>query len=500
MASAGYRKRVSARTGRVSYQVWWVADDGSQGAKTVATKDEAVAEAAKQRVALTHAGWHGRKRGRLPFSTWAAEWWEVWAADPDRSPTTLANADGRLRVHLRPWFGDRPVERIGPADVRRWQSQLASRVGYDTVVACRSLLLRVFQFAMDEGAIEANPVRRVPPPKRRADPERVFGGVKRRVLTPEEAGRLLACFPLFWWDHVTCLLGTGLRFGELAGLRRRRVHLDRPVPILEVGPTRYQAGRFGSGFKPRPKSDAGIRLVPLAPLVVEAIRRQLPAGSDPDALVFTGPGGGAGHPGGPGVKRGTRTVLSRYNFRRTHHAAIAKLADLATNLRPTAIRTLKVLRTSGPLTADQLAAYLAEHGRAIRPATVRGALGELHTARLAAPDGNSHAGRWSALPPPRDPLLDAVDLHGAHDFRHTFATWLEDAGVPARVIDEVMGHEATSRAGQQRGSAMGAHYRHTTTDMAGRVAAAIQQRLTVALQAAEQTLESHPNRATPRVF
>ena len=72
------------------------------------------------------------------------------------------------------------------------------------------------------------------------------------------------------------LLGTGLRFGELAGLRRRRVHLDRPMPVLEVGPTRYRAGRFGSGFKPRPKSDAGIRPVPLAPLVVEAIRRQLP--------------------------------------------------------------------------------------------------------------------------------------------------------------------------------------------------------------------------------
>jgi integrase len=28
------------------------------------------------------------------------------------------------------------------------------------------------------------------------------------------------------------------------------------------------------------------------------------------------------------------------------------------------------------------------------------------------------------------PLLEAVDLHGAHDFRHTFATWLEDAGIP----------------------------------------------------------------------
>jgi hypothetical protein len=197
MASAGYRKRVSPRTGRVSYQVWWVADDGSQGARTVDTPDEAKDLVAEKRLELRRGTWQGRRRGRLPFGVWAAEWWEVWSADPDRSPTTLANADGRLRQHLRPWFGDRPIERIGPADVRRWQTQLAGQVGYDTVVACRSLLLRVFQFAMDEGAIDANPVRKVPPPKRRADPEKVFGAVKRRALTPEEAGRLLACFPMF---------------------------------------------------------------------------------------------------------------------------------------------------------------------------------------------------------------------------------------------------------------------------------------------------------------
>jgi integrase len=168
-------------------------------------------------------------------------------------------------------------------------------------LAARSILgrrLRIFQFAMDERAIDANPVHRVPPLKRRMDPEQVFGEAKRRALTPEEAGRFLACFPMFWWDHMVTLLGTGLRFGELAGLRRRRVHLNRPLPVLEVGPTRYQAGRFGSGFKPRPKSDAGIRPVPLAPLVVEAIRRQLPPGNDPEDLVFTGPGEALAAPAG----------------------------------------------------------------------------------------------------------------------------------------------------------------------------------------------------------
>jgi integrase len=92
-----------------------------------------------------------------------------------------------------------------------------------------------------------------------------------------------------------------------------------------------------------------------------------------------------------------------------------------------------------------------------------------------------------------------MDLHGAYDFRHTFAIWLEDADIPARVIDELMGHEATGRCGQ-RGSTMGAHYRHTTPEMAARIAAAIEHRLTVVLEVAEQTLETQPHRSTRRVF
>jgi DNA-binding transcriptional MerR regulator len=131
------------------------------------------------------------------------------------------------------------------------------------------------------------------------------------------------------------------------------------------------------------------------------------------------------------------------------------------------------------LTQRKLAARLSTSGRRpIRPATIAGALEELHAAGLAMVDVDDQdvtANRWSAVPATRDPLLKAVDLHGPHDLRHTFETWLEDAGIPARVIDELMGHEATGRSGQQRGSATGTHYRHTTPEMAARVIEAIER-------------------------
>jgi hypothetical protein len=50
------------------------------------------------------------------------------------------------------------------------------------------------------------------------------------------------------------------------------------------------------------------------------------------------------------------------------------------------------------------------------------------------------------------------------------------------------------------GSTMGAHYRHTTSEMAARVVTAIQARLAVVVHTAEETLETHPKPgATPRV-
>ena len=88
---------------------------------------------------------------------------------------------------------------------------------------------------------------------------------------------------------------------------------------------------------------------------------------------------------------------------------------------------------------------------------------------------------------------------GGPNFRHTFSTWLEDAGIPARVIDELVGHERSRHGELDGGSRVGARYRHTTDAMALRVVEAIQARLTIAVRVAEEYTPAD-RQGTWRVF
>jgi integrase len=385
------------RNGRLTYRVRYRDPDGRERARVFVKKGDSEQFLTETEARLLSGTWIDPRRSRRRFGSWADEWWQGWAARPWRSPATLQAAESHLRLHVRPYFDARPLGSISVLVVQRWQDALEVRLSCNLVMACRSLLNRILQAAVDEQLIASNPVQRVRPPKRQVDPETVFGRTRRRAYTPEEFGRLLAASLPFYRDHLIVQVGTGLRSGELLGLRARRA--DLALGRLEVVEVRFDAGRFGSGYKARPKSETSIRPVPMAALVVEAVRRRL-EGCPPDGLVFCGPGGSHG------VKRGVRSHLSIGNDRRAYRLAMTRAG------------------------------------------------------------------------------LDGLDLHGPHDLRHTFATWLEDAGIPVRVIDELMGHRATrAGGGEGRGSAIGAVYRHLTPEMQARVLAAVDECLVVALNA-----------------
>src|SRR5918994_415629 len=187
MASAGIRKTPTGR-----YKVWWRLDDASQGSQTFDTRDQARDFKHDLLARLARGSWVDPRLGRQPLEPWAREWWKGWSANPNHSPRTLQAAEARLRRHLLPSLGHRQLRAITVSVVRQWQNELRGRVGYDTVMACRSLLYRILQAAEDDRRIEANPVRKVPAPRPPVDPAALLGRAKRRAYSPEEFGYLLA--------------------------------------------------------------------------------------------------------------------------------------------------------------------------------------------------------------------------------------------------------------------------------------------------------------------
>jgi len=147
---------------------------------------------------------------------------------------------------------------------------------------------------------------------------------------------------------------------------------------------------------------------------------------------------------------------------------------------------LRALRAAGPgQTADDLRVQLC--GRTPKVTTIEAALYELEAAGFVAKDASDDSGipRWSGSPPPRNDTLAARNPPGPHTLRPAFSPWREAAAIPARVIDELMGHYGGRNGGgdpEQRGTLIGLRYRWTTPKMEACVIAAIEERLAVALK------------------
>ena len=82
VASAGIRKSHNGRR----YQVWWRLDDGSQGSRTFTTRDQAREFKNELLAQAARDAWIDPRRGRILFDDWADRWWQLWSANPRRSP------------------------------------------------------------------------------------------------------------------------------------------------------------------------------------------------------------------------------------------------------------------------------------------------------------------------------------------------------------------------------------------------------------------------------
>ena len=238
---------------------------------------------------MTRGLWHDPKRGDVLFGEVAEQW---YATKLHLRPSTQHIYRTLLDRHILPTFAERPVGAITTLDVQMWISDRHrnTRMGANSVAKTYKVLRTVMESALDAGLIVRNPCR-----IKGAGTERL---PEMRCATVEEVAALAQVVEPRWQALILLAAYSGLRWGELAGLRRRYLDpLHKTVRVVEQ--CTEVNGHFVWG---PPKTSAGTRTVVLPQFICDVMAEHLARWSEPgvDGLVFVMPEG---------------TPLRRENFR-----------------------------------------------------------------------------------------------------------------------------------------------------------------------------------------
>lgn len=193
---------------------------------------------------------------------------------------TFQNYKYMYDTFVRPGFGKKRVLTIKKSDVKKYYNLLADQRGLQaaTVDNIHTVLHQVFQLAVDDDYIRNNPSDNVLKERKQSH---IWQTETRRALTKEEQDLLLGFLRNnhtynHWYPLFAVMLGTGMRVGELTGLRW--CDIDFEEGYIDINHTlvyychRENAAKNGCYFNINtPKTKMGFRQVPMLDSVREAL-------------------------------------------------------------------------------------------------------------------------------------------------------------------------------------------------------------------------------------
>jgi integrase len=352
-----FRARSCQRCGRnrsqVAYRARYIDPNGQERSKSFSRKVDAERFVATVESGKLQGTWTDPTRGKVTFAAWLETWWTTAA---DLRPSTRARDEAYFSSLILPRFGQTPLAAIRQPDVQAWVAELAAR-GFKpaTVVKAYQLLGRTLTAAVNADMIARSPCRAVRLPKVERE--------EMRFLTPVEVARLADAIDPGY--RALVLLGAygGLRIGELAGLRRRRVDLLRgTVDVAEI-----VVEVRGKLFIGPPKTRAGRRTVGLPRTVVEELAAHLGPVGPAEAHVFTAEKGGVLRPSNfrtkvwlPAVRAAGLAPLRPHDLR---HTAVALWIAAGANPKEVSVRAG---HTSVAFTLDRYGHLFEGHDAELR--------------------------------------------------------------------------------------------------------------------------------------
>lgn len=195
--------------------------------------------------------------------------------------TTYTNYTYMYDRFVREGFGKRKIEEIKYSDVLYFYYDLLNDRGLqvNTLETIHTVLHPTFQLAVRDDIIRNNPSDGVMAEIKKKNTKKKN---MRHALTIEQQRAFMnyiASSPVFvhWNPIFTVLLGTGCRIGEVVGLRWSDVDMEKRTIDINHSMTYYprRTDTYKCEFKVSlPKTEAGIRILPMMQPVYEALQSE----------------------------------------------------------------------------------------------------------------------------------------------------------------------------------------------------------------------------------
>lgn len=196
---------------------------------------------------------------------------------------TFQNYQYIYNTFVRQDIGKMRVSSLKKTDVKRFYNKLLDerRLQVSTIDSVHTVLHQILDMAVDDEYLRTNPSDNI---LKELKQSHVFKTEKRRSLTRPEQELLLDFLQRnHTYSHrypiIAVMIGTGLRVGEVTGLRWCDIDLEEG--IIDVNHTlvyydhRETSGKKGCYFNVNtPKTKAGMRQVPMLDFVKEAFIRE----------------------------------------------------------------------------------------------------------------------------------------------------------------------------------------------------------------------------------
>jgi integrase len=230
-------------------QPWWVfiTHNGKRTSRKVGDKKAAEEVAITIRAKLQLGGFNFEEPKKAPTFKEHAK---LWLSLPhDWKESTRENYKDNIKNHVFPVFGNVPIDKIKRKDLKAFFDRLLIKgVAPNTVSLIRSPISGVLAHAVDSELIENNPIVGMKLLKKRKSAEII-------PLSKDEVGLLLGAVKQYqdglYYPTILCALRTGMRIGEIAGLKwkdldfeNRLIEVRRSCRRRRVTPTKTGRSRF----------------------------------------------------------------------------------------------------------------------------------------------------------------------------------------------------------------------------------------------------------------